>query len=185
MSDGQRKLLFDFLASSLGKEGYRRGAEALAAKAFLSDAWLARMWSWSAENYWISFYGAPSATSPWGWQFGGHHLALNLSVEDNGFKSMSLSFVGTEPAIFTYKGIPYEAVIDMQRAGYALYATESEIGAWRFELVIVCQRPASVLSPARRFKPSTSRNPRTHKPSASQKAPSSCGSTFTSRRTDG
>lgn len=119
MSDSQRKLLFDFLASSLSEEGYRRVMEAIAAEAFLSDAWLARLRSWSPENYWISFYGTPSATSPWGWQFGGHHLALNLSVEGNRVRSMSPSFIGTEPAIFTYEGVEYEAVIDMQRAGYA------------------------------------------------------------------
>ena len=47
LSDGQRKLLFDFLASSLSEEGYRRVSEAIAAEAFLSDAWLARLRSWS------------------------------------------------------------------------------------------------------------------------------------------
>ena len=80
------------------------------------------MWSWSPENYWISFYGDPSTTSPWGWQFGGHHLALNLSVEGNHVKTMSPSFIGTEPAIFTYGGIAYEVMGDMHRAGYATYA---------------------------------------------------------------
>ena len=121
MSDAQRKLLFDFLASSLSEKGYRRVMEAFAAEAFLSHALLAKWRSWAPENYWISFYGTPSATSPWGWQFGGHHLALNLSVESNRVRTMSPSFVGTEPAIFTYKGVEYEVVIDMHRAGYALY----------------------------------------------------------------
>ena len=123
LSDGERKLLFGFLASSLGAEGYRRVREALAAEAFLSDAWTARLWGWSPENYWISFFGTPSATSPWGWQFGGHHLALNLSVDANRVTSMSPTFVGTEPAVFSYEGVAYEAVIDMQRAGYELYAS--------------------------------------------------------------
>ena len=122
MSDAQRKLLFNFLASSLSEEGYRRVMEVIAAEAFLSDAWLARLWSWAPENYWIAFYGIPSVTSPWGWQFGGHHLALNLSVEGNRIKTMSPSFVGIQPAIFTYNGVEYEAVVDMYWAGYALYA---------------------------------------------------------------
>ena len=122
MSDGQRKLLFDFLASSLSAEGYRRVKEALAAEAFLSDSWLATtVWGLAPENYWISFYGTPSATSPWGWQFGGHHLALNLSLEDNRVVAMSPTFVGTEPVTFTYEGIEYEVLIDLHEAGYALY----------------------------------------------------------------
>lgn len=122
LSDNQRTLLFDFLASSLGEAGYRRVMDAIAAEAFLSDAWTARLRGWSPENYWISFFGTPSASSPWGWHFGGHHLALNMSMEDNRVTSMSPTFVGTDPAIFSYRGVEYEAVIDMQRAGYALYA---------------------------------------------------------------
>ena len=122
LSDGQRKLLFDFLASSLSEEGYRRIMEVMAAEAFLSESRLSSMlWKIAPEYYWISFYGTPSATSPWGWQFGGHHLALNLSVESNRIRTMSPSFVGIEPTIFTYKGVEYEAVVDMHEAGSALY----------------------------------------------------------------
>ena len=123
LSDDQRRLLFDFLASSLSEEGYRRVMEVMAAEAFLSDARLSSMLSKIApEYYWISFYGTPSATSPWGWQFGGHHLALNLSVEGNRTRAMSPSFVGIEPTIFTHKGVEYEAMVDMHKAGYALYS---------------------------------------------------------------
>ena len=123
LSDGQRRLLFQFLASSLSEEGYRRVGDVIAAEALLSEDWpLSWILGWAPEYYWISFYGTPSATSPWGWAFGGHHLALNVSVEDNRVASMSPSFVGTEPAVFTHNGVAYEAVIDMHRAGFALYA---------------------------------------------------------------
>ena len=123
LSDDQRKLLFDFMASSLGEEGYQSVKEVMAAEAFLSGDWLlSRLMKWAPENYWISFYGTPSAVSPWGWQFGGHHLALNISVEGNRVRTMSPSFVGTEPAIFSYNGVDYEAVIDMHLAGYAVFA---------------------------------------------------------------
>ena len=122
LSDDQRKLLFGFLASSLSREGYLRIMDALAAEAFLGDAFLARWRGWSPENYWISFYGMPSAASPWGWQFGGHHLALNVSADGNLITAMSPSFIGTEPATFRYKGVEYETVTDMHRAGYALFS---------------------------------------------------------------
>ena len=73
----------------------------------------------------VCFYGVPSADSPWGWQFGGHHLALNISIDNDEVTSMSPSFVGTEPAHFTYDGVEYTAVDDMHEAGYAIYQ------AWR------------------------------------------------------
>ena len=40
LSDDQRKLLFDFLASSLAEEGYQSVKEVMAAEAFLSGDWL-------------------------------------------------------------------------------------------------------------------------------------------------
>ena len=35
---------------------------------------------------------------------------------------MSPSFVGTEPTVFTHNGVEYEALVDMHRAGYALFS---------------------------------------------------------------
>ena len=123
LSDEQRRLLFDFLASSLGEEGYESVMEVMAAEAFLSMDKRAARLKWNPENYWVSFYGTPSAGAPWGWQFGGHHLGLNLSIEGNKIETMSPSFVGTEPAVFSLNGVDYEAVMDMHRAGYAVYAS--------------------------------------------------------------
>lgn len=121
MSDEQRALLFEFLASSLGEEGYESVAEVIAAETFLSTDGRAARLKWAPENYWLSFFGTPSADAPWAWQFGGHHLGLNISVEDNRVETMSPSFIGTEPAIFTINGEEYEAVRDMHLAGYAVF----------------------------------------------------------------
>ena len=124
LSDDQRRLLFDFLASSLGEDGYQKVMEVMAAEAYLNRARSSSARRKIApEYYWISFYGAPSATSPWGWQFGGHHLGLNLSMEGNRVTSMSPSFVGTEPTVFTHNGVEHEALVDMRRAGYAVFSS--------------------------------------------------------------
>lgn len=121
LSDDQRVLLFDFLASSLGEEGYLSVTEVIAAEAFLSTDRRAERLQWAPENYWLSFYGTPSAEEAWAWQLGGHHLALNISIEGNRVETMSPSFIGTEPAVFTLNGIDYEAVRDMHLAGYAVF----------------------------------------------------------------
>ncbi|MEM9629759.1 MAG: DUF3500 domain-containing protein [Pseudomonadota bacterium] len=123
LTDKQRKLLFEFLASSLSEEGYRRVMDVMAAEAFLSTDKRAKRLKWNPENYWLSFYGMPSADTPWGWQFGGHHLGLNLSIDGGKVETMSPSFVGTEPAVFTLNAIDYEAVVDMHHAGHAVFAS--------------------------------------------------------------
>ncbi len=55
------------------------------------------------DLYYISFLGRPSTTSPWMLQFGGHHLALNITVV--GSKGiMTPSLTGAQPAVFKVDG---------------------------------------------------------------------------------
>lgn len=125
MSDDQRNLLFAFLSASLGEAGYQSVAKVMAAEAYLAaDSRSGRM-SWSPENYWLSVYGTPSNTGRWAWAFGGHHLALNISMDNGVVTSMSPSFVGSEPARFTLNGIEYDVITDMHEAGFAIYKTLS------------------------------------------------------------
>lgn len=125
LSDEQRQLLFEFLASSLGREGYENVAGVMAAEAFLSADKRAGQMKWAPENYWFSIYGTPSDTNPWGWQFGGHHLGVNISIEGNRVETMSPTFVGTEPAIVAINGVDYQVVRDMHLAGYSLFKSLS------------------------------------------------------------
>jgi hypothetical protein len=53
--------------------------------------------------YYISFLGKPSTTTPWMLQFGGHHLALNITIAgEQGVLTPSLT--GAQPATFTLNG---------------------------------------------------------------------------------
>jgi Protein of unknown function (DUF3500) len=56
-----------------------------------------------SDLYFISFLGAPSITNPWMLQFGGHHLALNITIAgSNGVLTPSLT--GAQPATFQLNG---------------------------------------------------------------------------------
>jgi Protein of unknown function (DUF3500) len=56
-----------------------------------------------SDLYYISFLGKPSTTSPWMLQFGGHHLALNITII--GSKDiMTPSLTGAQPAVFNVNG---------------------------------------------------------------------------------
>ena len=89
LSDPQIVLLFDFLSASLDTEGYQTVAETLAAEAFLSLDSQASRHLWSPTNYWFAFYGEPSMTERWGWQFGGHHLGINLAIKSGVVNNVS------------------------------------------------------------------------------------------------
>ncbi len=59
--------------------------------------------NFGSDLYYISFLGKPSTTAPWMLQFGGHHLALNITIV--GSKGiMTPSLTGAQPALFTLKG---------------------------------------------------------------------------------
>ncbi len=56
-----------------------------------------------SDLYYISFLGKPSTTAPWMLQFGGHHLALNITII--GSKGiMTPSLTGAQPAMFKVDG---------------------------------------------------------------------------------
>lgn len=121
MTKNQRELFFVFLASSVGEQGYDRVAKTMAAEGFLSTDPKAERFGWAPENYWVSFYGDVKGAGKWGWQFGGHHLGINMSYDKGKTTSMSPSFLGTEPAFFTYKDVKYHSLVDMHKDGYDLY----------------------------------------------------------------
>jgi hypothetical protein len=55
------------------------------------------------DEYFLAFLGTPSATAPWMLQFGGHHLAINLTLAGSQ-ASMAPSLPAAQPAIYTVEG---------------------------------------------------------------------------------
>ena len=76
----------------------------------------------SLKDYYIAVYGTPSATEPFMIQFGGHHLARNLTY--NGDKvSQTPQFVGSEPVSFQSGGATVEPVKAESTAMFATFAS--------------------------------------------------------------
>lgn len=126
MSEAQRVLLFDFLSASLGEQGYQRMAEVLAAEAYLATTSRSGRMGWVPENYWLAFFNQPSKEGEWGWHFGGHHLGINISIENGKVESLSPTLVGSEPVVFELNGIEYSVLTDMYTAGLDFYNTLSD-----------------------------------------------------------
>jgi hypothetical protein len=106
MTDAQREAAFGLLHASLSAKGFEltrnimRLNETLAEMAndheFLGE-WL----------YFITIYGVPSATQPWGWQLQGHHAIINYFVLGDQVVMTPL-FVGSKPVRATsgkYQGV--------------------------------------------------------------------------------
>jgi hypothetical protein len=77
--------------------------------------------TYSSGNYHIAFVGAPSTTTDWMLQIGGHHLAYNITyVGGLGFPTPN--HIGVEPkAAFTINGGTYSPLADEGTAFFALF----------------------------------------------------------------
>ena len=139
----QLTALFAFLAAGLGEHGYDTVAQIIAADAVLSGSFLARLDRLSATNYWLAFFGEPTKDGAWGWQFGGHHLAINASLNRGRIVSMSPTFVGIEPASFEFEGRRHAPFADELADGRALMEALPEDARAR---VFVAERPRDIFA---------------------------------------
>ncbi len=103
MTAEQRTAMHAFLSTAMSRYGAELVEGVMAAEGILSQSPRAARFDWSSDNYWLAFFGEPSTENDWSWQFGGHHLAINVAVRDGVF-SMSPTFIGIEPANFELSG---------------------------------------------------------------------------------
>ena len=110
-----------FLATALSADGYATAMAVVGAEDQLAKGSFAGRMLWSSGNYWLAFFGEPAATgeAPWGWQFGGHHLAINMTVA-GGRSYLSPTFVGIEPARYAGAAGTVAPLAEHLAAGLAL-----------------------------------------------------------------
>jgi hypothetical protein len=104
LTEPQRKAALAILATALSPAGYTKIINILDAEQALKDAGgNPKGLVFGKDEFYFSFVGAPSPTAPWMLQFGGHHLALNLTFRgDQGVLTPSLT--ATQPAKFIRDG---------------------------------------------------------------------------------
>ena len=71
------------------------------------------------DEYFIAFIGAPSATNPWMLQFGGHHLAINVTMVGSE-NVMTPSLPAAQPARFVLNGQTIRPLGNENDKGFAL-----------------------------------------------------------------
>ena len=147
LGNGGRAALFDFLEAALSEAGTELVRGIIAAERVLANAPRASGLGWHPDNYWLAFFGEPSAGADWSWQFGGHHLAINVAVTAAGAMSMSPSFIGIEPAVFVLDGAAMAPMRDHAAGGVALLGALS--GEQR-DAAMVARRPRELYAGAGR-----------------------------------
>ena len=142
LTDAQRRSVHALLRASTSSQGYHKIAGIIWIDDVLSDEARAQgrgraalIESWSAENYWVAFFGDPRTDTRWGWLLTGHHLAASFTVVDDQVAFTPL-FLGAEP--YEIESGPY--------AGFRALSHEVERGFELLQSLGEAQRQTAVLS---------------------------------------
>jgi hypothetical protein len=96
------------------------------------------------DEYYLAILGAPSTTTPWMIQFGGHHLGINITIA--GPQSViTPSLPAAQPATYTLNGETIRPLGRENDKAFALMATLSE--AQRRQAILPYQVNDLVLGP--------------------------------------
>jgi hypothetical protein len=103
LKQNQRDAVMKLLAATLSKMGYEKVVGIVESDEVLRKESSRSSPPFGRDEFFISFMGKPSLTEPWMIQFGGHHLALNITIAgEHGLLTPSL--IAVQPAKFMLDG---------------------------------------------------------------------------------
>jgi hypothetical protein len=94
----QKALALDLLRAGLSGKGFEQATTVMSLEGILAELETnganARQPGW----YFVSVFGTPSATGPWGWRVEGHHLSVNVTLDGGRVVNASPVVFGANPA---------------------------------------------------------------------------------------
>lgn len=103
LTDKKRNLGYALLGVALSADGLTQTRNIMKLNQFLGDSNGGNQKTLTEGHYFFTFMGTPSTTKPWGFQYEGHHVAINYFVLGDQVV-MTPTFMGSEPTTATYKG---------------------------------------------------------------------------------
>jgi Protein of unknown function (DUF3500) len=117
----QREAALKLLAVALSKPGLQKVKEIMEGDEVLRVGASGRggRSMFGRDEYFLAFLGAPSLTEPWMLQFGGHHLAINLTMAGKA-NVLAPSLPAAQPATFQLNGETVRPLGRESDKGFAL-----------------------------------------------------------------
>jgi hypothetical protein len=128
----QREAALALVAAALSRSGYQKVTNIMNADEVLKNAGGGRTGGrpggggggrggilFGLDEYYLALLGAPSTTTPWMIQFGGHHLAINVTVVGPN-NVMTPSLPAVQPAHYVLNGQTIRPLGNENDKGFAL-----------------------------------------------------------------
>jgi hypothetical protein len=120
LTPAQRTAALKLLAVALSRDGYTKVMDIVRGDEVLrKDSSGGGRVAFGEDEYYLAFVGTPSATSPWMLQFGGHHLAINLTMAGSE-ATMAPSLPAAQPATYSFEGRTIRPLGDENDKAFAL-----------------------------------------------------------------
>lgn len=142
----QRDAVSALLAAALSPQGYEKVGQIVEGDEVLRKSGGGGRLNFGRDEFYVSILGQPSTTEPWMIQFGGHHLALNLTlVGERG--TLAPSLPAAQPAIYELEGRTVRPLGREVDKAFALFSSLDE--AQRRQAILGFQIRDLVLGPGR------------------------------------
>ncbi len=153
LSGAQQTALFALLQAVLSKKGYAEISQVIDGDEVLKTTSGGGNLTFGKAQYYVSFIGTPSTTSPWILQFGGHHMAINATVAGADIV-LTPSLTGGQPTKYTLNGKTVQPIIAEPTAAYKLLTSldaaqqkQAIIGSKYIDLVLGPGQDGKTLQP--------------------------------------
>ena len=123
LSAEQRSAALALVSSVLSRRGFEKVQEIMDADESLKLTGGNK--TFGKDLFYLSILGTPSVKSPWMLQFGGHHLALNITIAGE-LGILTPSLTAAQPALFTMNGKTVRPLGQENDKAFALLAALDE-----------------------------------------------------------
>ncbi len=154
MTPEQVHLAHALLNAGLSARGYAKAATVMSLESLVRELEAAQGRSTMLALrdpflYYLSIFGDPSGSGPWGWSVEGHHLSLNFTIVDGRAAATSPAFHGSEPHnVLAGARAGLRALGMEEDRARALLAALDE--PQRRKTIVADQAPSDIFSAARR-----------------------------------
>ncbi len=146
LSELQSSAMWKVLHGALSPNGYEKIERIVEADEVLAKGDAGGRVKFGKKEYYISFLGKPSESEAWILQFGGHHLALNVTFV-GAHSTITPSHTGVQPAIYQLEGKSIRPLGQENDKAFALI--NSLDAAQRKQAILGVQMLDLVLGPGR------------------------------------
>jgi hypothetical protein len=117
LTDQQKEAVLGLLRATLSPRGLQQVIDNMNGDELLRRDG-GRM-NFGKDEYFVSILGEPSETTPWMWQFGGHHLGINATICGSQI-TLSPSLTGGQPVDFEFEGRQVRQLAGDEDGAFAL-----------------------------------------------------------------